>query len=115
MCRWYPMQTAPCTSRAVLRTIEAGNNAVCMSCGEPVKFKAKVKANQVICNVYTDGHWDRVEHFHEACYGDGGAPYGEPRPASSPGAAAPEEPAPPGRRVRPSAGVSTTSGAAGAS
>ena len=65
-------------SRAVSRPIEAGNSALCIGCGEPVKFKAKTKASQVICNVYVDGRWDRVEHFHAGCYDLAGAPYGEP-------------------------------------
>jgi hypothetical protein len=67
----------PQTSRAVLRTIEAGNHANCAHCGELVKFRAKIKAQQVICNVYTDGRWDRVEHFHADCYTEGGEPHGE--------------------------------------
>jgi hypothetical protein len=65
-------------SRAVLRTIEAGNSAGCAGCGEPVKFKAKVRSYQVICNVYVAGRWDRVEHYHAACYEAAGAPYGPP-------------------------------------
>jgi hypothetical protein len=36
-----------------------------------------VKGHQVICNVYVDGVWDRVEHFHDVCYADAGRPYGE--------------------------------------
>jgi hypothetical protein len=64
------------TSRAVIRTIEAGNSAVCTWCGEPVKFKAKLRLLQVIANVYVDGAWNRVEHFHHTCYDDAGRPYG---------------------------------------
>ncbi len=64
------------TSRAVLRTIEAGCSAQCAHCDEPVKFRAKVKAHQVICNVYENGTWSRVEHYHEDCYRDVGEPYG---------------------------------------
>ena len=66
------------SSRAALRTIEAGSSAICVSCDEQVKFKAKVKAQQVICNVYIDGRWNRVEHYHLECYTEAGAPYGEP-------------------------------------
>jgi hypothetical protein len=73
------------TSRAALRTIEAGSSAMCASCDEQVKFKAKVKAQQVICNVYIDGRWDRVEHYHEECYGTAGKPYGEPAPSTGNG------------------------------
>ena len=71
-------------SRAVLRSIEAGSSATCVTCDEQVKFKAKVKATQVICNVYVDGKWDRVEHYHAECYEQAGRPYGEPAPTSGP-------------------------------
>ena len=64
------------TSRAVLRPVEAGNAAVCVTCGAPVKFAAKIKSFQVIANVYTDGTWDRVEHYHADCYEQSGCPYG---------------------------------------
>jgi hypothetical protein len=64
------------TSRAVTRAIEAGNTAECAHCGERVKFQAKIRASQVICNVYVDGHWDRVEHFHADCYTEVKEPYG---------------------------------------
>jgi hypothetical protein len=67
-------------SRAVLRTIEAGSSAMCTTCDEQVKFKAKVKMQQVICNVYVDGRWDRVEHYHLECYDQSGEPYGTPAP-----------------------------------
>ena len=73
------------TSRAALRTIEAGSSAMCASCDEQVKFKAKIKAQQVICNVYIDGRWDRVEHYHEDCYTTSGQPYGEPAPSTGNG------------------------------
>lgn len=65
-------------SRAVLRTIEAGSSAMCITCDEQVKFKAKTKMQQVICNVYVDGRWDRVEHYHLECYEQSGRPYGDP-------------------------------------
>jgi hypothetical protein len=63
-------------SRAVVRNVEAGNSAICSACDEPVKFAAKVRRQQVICNVYVDGKWDRVEHFHAECYAEAGEPYG---------------------------------------
>lgn len=50
---------------------------LCAHCDEQVKFAAKVNRQQVIANVYLDGRWDRVEHFHEECYALAGAPYGE--------------------------------------
>lgn len=64
-------------SRAVVRTIDAGNSAYCSHCDELIKFRAKVRAYQVICNVYVKGKWDRVEHFHQECYDKAGEPYGE--------------------------------------
>jgi hypothetical protein len=63
-------------SRAVLRSIEAGSSANCETCGDQVKFKAKIKGLQVICNVYVNGRWDRVEHYHADCYEAAGEPYG---------------------------------------
>lgn len=65
-------------SRAVLQTIEAGNWAVCKHCEGNVKFSAKVKLPRVICNVYVDGRWDRVEIYHAQCYDEAGRPHGEP-------------------------------------
>src|SRR5690349_13959526 len=61
-------KTAPRTSRAVLRDVEPGSTVECAHCGERVKFQAKVRNRQVICNVYVKGVWDRVEHFHADCY-----------------------------------------------
>ena len=63
-------------SRAVARPIEAGNSAICASCGEPVKFVAKARGSQVIANVYEKGVWNRVEHYHLECYEAAGEPYG---------------------------------------
>ncbi|MCP3857831.1 MAG: hypothetical protein GY745_04425 [Actinomycetia bacterium] len=65
-------------SRAVTRLIEAGSMVDCSYCNERVKFQARMRANQVICNVYTKGVWDRVEHFHEDCYTEAGSPFGDP-------------------------------------
>ena len=65
-------------SRAVLRIIEAGTTAECAHCGDRVKFMAKLRKQQVICNVYVKGRWNRVEHFHDECYDLSGSPYGEP-------------------------------------
>jgi hypothetical protein len=63
-------------SRAVLRDVEPGSTVECIHCGERVKFQAKVRHKQVICNVYVGGRWDRVEHFHEPCYDLAGLPHG---------------------------------------
>lgn len=64
------------TSRAVIRFIEPGSAASCVGCGAPVRFQARVKAKQVICNVYEDARWVRVEHFHHDCYEQAGHPHG---------------------------------------
>ena len=63
-------------SRAVVRPVEAGNSAVCVACDAPVKFAARNKTFQVIANVYKDGVWERVEHYHAECYETAGEPYG---------------------------------------
>jgi hypothetical protein len=66
-------------SRAVIRLVEAGNDAVCERCRTPVKFVARAKGRQVIANVYANGRWVRVEHYHDTCYEQAGQPYGPPR------------------------------------
>ncbi len=68
--------TSRLTSRAVIRNIEAGSSAECVGCGDRVKFQAKLRLQQAICNVYVDGQWDRVEHYHLRCYQEAGEPYG---------------------------------------
>jgi hypothetical protein len=64
------------TSRAVTRPVEAGSSVMCAGCEQPVKFTAKVRLWQVIANVYVNGVWDRVEHYHADCYEESGRPYG---------------------------------------
>ena len=64
-------------TRAVTRRVEAGSMALCAHCRNQVKFAAKQNRQQVIANVYVKGKWDRVEHFHEECYGLANFPYGE--------------------------------------
>ncbi len=64
-------------SRAVLRLIEPGSVAECPHCGERVKFRARHRDQQVICNVYEDGVWQRVEQYHLLCYEEAGSPYGD--------------------------------------
>ena len=64
-------------SRAVIRDVEAGSSVDCAHCGERVKFQAKMRNRQVICNVYRDGSWSHVEHFHAACYDDADRPHGD--------------------------------------
>ena len=73
--------TSAMMSRAVTRGIEAGSTAECVGCGDRVKFQAKIRLQQVICNDYVDGRWDRVEHFHAVCYTEAGDPHG---PAEGP-------------------------------
>lgn len=65
----------------VLRTVEPGSSVVCAFCGSPIKFSARTKPRQVIANVYEDGTWCRVEHYHAECYEEAGAPYGPVAPA----------------------------------
>ena len=72
------VQQASLGSRAVLRRVEAGSMALCVTCTEVVKFAAKQHRLQVIANVYVDRRWDRVEHFHEECYEVADQPYGKP-------------------------------------
>lgn len=64
-------------SRAVVRDVEAGSSVDCAHCGERVKFQAKVRNKQVICNIYVGGKWNRVEHFHQECYETAKRPFGE--------------------------------------
>jgi hypothetical protein len=76
-----PTTAAPTTqpqSRAAQRSVEAGSYVDCTHCGERVKFQAKVRNQQVICNIYTDGRWTRVEHYHAECYEAAGEPFGTP-------------------------------------
>jgi hypothetical protein len=63
-------------SRAVLRPVEAGSHVECAHCGDRVKFQAKLRQQQVICNIYIQGRWDRVEHYHVSCYDLAGEPAG---------------------------------------
>ena len=61
----------------MLRDVEPGSTVDCSHCGERVKFQAKVRHKQVICNVYEQGRWTRVEHFHTDCYEQAAEPHGE--------------------------------------
>jgi len=64
-------------SRAIIKLIEAGSAAECPHCGERVKFRARHRDQQVICNVYEGGVWKRVEQYHLECYEQAGSPHGE--------------------------------------
>jgi hypothetical protein len=65
-------------SRAVTRLVEPGSQVDCMHCDERVKFQAKMRHLQVICNVYQKNQWLRVEHFHADCYKLAKRPFGKP-------------------------------------
>ena len=65
-------------SRAVTRLVEPGSQVDCMHCDERVKFQAKMRHQQVICNVYEKNKWLRVEHFHADCYQLAKQPFGKP-------------------------------------
>lgn len=52
--------------------------AECPYCQERVKFRARHRDDQVICNVYENGRWQRVEQYHRECYDKAGQPHGEP-------------------------------------
>jgi hypothetical protein len=71
-------------TRAVVRSVDAGSSAICAHCDQLVKFSAKVKRFQVICNVYVRSRWNRVEHFHLECYQECGSPHGEVDPNAVP-------------------------------
>jgi hypothetical protein len=63
-------------SRAVERAIAPGSEVRCAHCGALVRFAARQRDHQVIANVYVDGRWARVEHFHPRCYSAAADPYG---------------------------------------
>ena len=65
-------------SRAVTRLVEPGSQVDCKHCDERVKFQAKMRHQQVICNVYEKNSWIRVEHFHADCYKLAKQPFGKP-------------------------------------
>ena len=70
-------------SRAVVRRIGPGNwvecaGGVCLHPKRMLKFEARKKDSQIVCNVYEDGSWRRVEHYHPDCYEVAGRPHGSP-------------------------------------
>ena len=72
-------------TRAVMLPVEGGSNFQdCNHCDERIKFmspasqKASIHlAGVIICNVYENGKWDRIEQFHPDCYKEAGGPFGE--------------------------------------
>jgi hypothetical protein len=67
---------ASAATRAVVRLVEPGNDVLCSHCSRQIKFAARTHPRQIIANIYENGSWVRVEHFHADCYGDAGEPFG---------------------------------------
>lgn len=65
-------------SRAVTRLVDPGSQVDCAHCDERVKFQAKMRHQQVICNVYEKNIWKQVVHYHADCYTEAKQPYGKP-------------------------------------
>ena len=61
-----------------MRAVIPGTYVDCAWCNQRVSYSAKTRPNQIIANVYCDGKWNRVEHFHEECYYRAESPYGPP-------------------------------------
>lgn len=58
-------------TRAVLRYVQPSTDCPttdCVVCGDWIVYSARYKPMVVICNVYAEGRWQRVEMFHESCY-----------------------------------------------
>jgi hypothetical protein len=72
-------------SRAVERLIAPGSAVHCAHCGARVGFAVRGRGRQVIANVYVDGRWARVEHFHPRCYSAAADPYGPAEMSCLPG------------------------------
>jgi hypothetical protein len=67
----------PPSTRAVLRLVEPANVFDCNICGDPLKFSARERREQVIANVYTPmGEWALIKTFHPECYQDLKEPFG---------------------------------------
>ncbi len=71
-----PKKKTTWKSRAALRMVEPGSQVECTLCGERVKFQAKMRHQQAICNIYEKGKWVRVDHYHYPCYQEAKEPYG---------------------------------------
>lgn len=65
-------------SRAVTRLVNPGSQVDCMHCDERIKFQAKMRHQEVICNVYEKSKWVRVDHYHSDCYKSAKEPFGKP-------------------------------------
>ncbi|HSH31818.1 MAG TPA: hypothetical protein VK963_04105 [Candidatus Saccharimonadales bacterium] len=72
------VRTFQAVSRAVPRKVQPGSTAVpCWHCPEVIGFRGHNRpTHQVICNIYADGRWTHVEHYHLECYRQVGSPYG---------------------------------------
>jgi len=79
-------------SRAVTMIMRYNDLQECVSCGENITFLQATSNIWVVANVYVDcdhsdpvcrlclgygRRWDRIEHWHEDCYGNAGKPYGD--------------------------------------
>jgi len=71
-------------TRVTLKEIGAGLDEIYCprshgGCGEEVRFNIQIPRpfrRQVVCNIYWNGRWNRVEQFHLLCYLNAGEPYG---------------------------------------
>jgi hypothetical protein len=70
-------------TRAVERPIVPDVDACCAHCCERIRFTRPGTARRVIANIYTDGRWDHVEHFHDLCYVEAGQPHGPAAPGTA--------------------------------
>jgi hypothetical protein len=55
------------------------NRPYCTGCDSWLKMQSgpgRRTTFQVIANVYVDGRWVRVEHYHPDCYEAAGQPHG---------------------------------------
>lgn len=71
-----PVKRTSWDSRAALRMVEPGSQVECVLCGERVKFQAKMRHQQAICNIYEKNAWVTVVHYHYPCYKEAKEPYG---------------------------------------
>ena len=77
------MGNATLGSRAILRDrhIDLTLASWCEGCGRILNHSRSPRAVKfaqplVVCNVYVDGVWDRMEVWHLNCYETAGLPYG---------------------------------------
>lgn len=68
-------------SRAISRFVTPGDSRKCDYCEKLIAAGGRKgrQKKQVVCNVYVDGRWNRVEIFHINCYEEAGSPHGDLR------------------------------------